>query len=210
MKPLFELFDDAEFSRLFNESVNLEDFYKKLGYSSAKSVKPRKLKLIQDRIIKLGLDINSIKRGKTTKSIKELHKCLYCGKETTNYKFCNGECNKKYMKKRKIDEWLLTGNTGCGISTTLRSCIRDYILDKQNHKCLICGLDDNWNNKPLKFILDHIDGDASNSCESNLRLICPNCDSQLDTYKSRNKISARAFRRNKYGEVAESGLMHKT
>lgn len=72
MRPLFELFD--------NESVNFEDFYKKLGYSSAKSVKPRKLKLIQDRIIKLGLDINSIKRGKTTKSIKELHKCTYSNK----------------------------------------------------------------------------------------------------------------------------------
>lgn len=27
-----------------------------------------------------------------------------------------------------------------------------------------------------------------------MRLICPNCDSQLDTYKSKNKNSARKFR----------------
>lgn len=52
-----------------------------------------------------------------------------------------------------------------------------------------------WNNKPINFILDHIDGDASNNLEENLRLICPNCDSQLDTYKSKNKNSARTHRK---------------
>lgn len=43
-----------------------------------------------------------------------------------------------------------------------------------------------WNSKELHFILDHIDGDATNNTRNNLRLICPNCDSQLDIYKSRN------------------------
>ena len=42
------------------------------------------------------------------------------------------------------------------------------------------------------FVLDHIDGNADNNNRENLRLICPNCDSQLDTYKSKNKNSARA------------------
>ena len=42
------------------------------------------------------------------------------------------------------------------------------------------------------FIVDHIDGKASNNRRDNLRCICPNCDSQLDTYKSKNKNSARA------------------
>ena len=56
-------------------------------------------------------------------------------------------------------------------------------------------MQDTWNNKELHFILDHIDGDASNNWENNLRLICPNCDSQLDTYKSRNKNSARTHRK---------------
>ena len=52
-----------------------------------------------------------------------------------------------------------------------------------------------WNNKELHFILDHIDGDATNNTRNNLRLICPNCDSQLDTYKSKNKCGERSYYR---------------
>jgi len=51
---------------------------------------------------------------------------------------------------------------------------------------------DMWNDKSLVFILDHIDGNADNNERSNLRLVCPNCDSQLATFKSKNKDSARA------------------
>lgn len=39
--------------------------------------------------------------------------------------------------------------------------------------------------------MDHIDGDAANNIRDNIRLICPNCDSQLDTFKSKNKYSTR-------------------
>jgi heterodisulfide reductase subunit B len=69
-------------------------------------------------------------------------------------------------------------------------------LKKQDNECAICGIYNQWNGQALHFILDHIDGDASNNFEDNLRLICPNCDSQLDTYKSRNKNSARSHRKN--------------
>ena len=55
---------------------------------------------------------------------------------------------------------------------------------------------DEWNGKQLIFVLDHIDGNADNNNRDNLRLICPNCDSQLDTFKSKNKKSARAKYRN--------------
>ena len=68
------------------------------------------------------------------------------------------------------------------------------ILKEQSNKCDICKIEDNWNNKKLVFVLDHIDGDASNNKRDNLRCVCPNCDSQLDTFKSKNKNSARKDR----------------
>lgn len=79
----------------------------------------------------------------------------------------------------------------------------DCIADKQEHKCAICGINSVWQGKPLNFILDHINGDASNNWEYNLRLICPNCDSQLDTYKSKNKNSARTHRKKYQGSMPE-------
>lgn len=82
-----------------------------------------------------------------------------------------------------------------GADTTVRGVIREYILNEQESKCAICGISNIWNEKPLKFILDHIDGNAANSARENVRLICPNCDSQLDTYKSKNKHSARSGRK---------------
>lgn len=123
--------------------------------------------------------------------------CKECGKKLSNSnqsELCQ-ICYKKQQDLNKINHWLETGDTGCKIATTLRNCIRDYIKKLQNNKCAICGLEDNWNGKELHFILDHIDGDASNNWKDNLRLICPNCDSQLDTYKSKNKNSARTHRK---------------
>ncbi|WP_207206678.1 HNH endonuclease [Nocardioides ganghwensis] len=49
-------------------------------------------------------------------------------------------------------------------------------------------------------MLDHIDGDSSNNRRENLRLVCPNCDSQLETYKARNRGKGRAWRRQRYAE----------
>jgi hypothetical protein len=69
---------------------------------------------------------------------------------------------------------------------------KKHFIEEQTHKCDICEILDEWNDKKLVFILDHIDGDADNNERINLRLICPNCDSQLDTFKSKNKNSARA------------------
>lgn len=63
---------------------------------------------------------------------------------------------------------------------------RDRIKQDQGGKCMWCGIPDIWNGKPLKFDLDHIDGDHTNNDRGNLRLLCPNCHSQTPTYKKNN------------------------
>ena len=123
--------------------------------------------------------------------------CSVCGKKLDCRNitgFCHN-CLVKTRREEKIKNWLSTGDTGMTVDTTIRGAIREYILNEQECKCAICGISNIWNDKELKFVLDHIDGDAANSCRENLRLICPNCDSQLDTFKSKNKQSARNARR---------------
>lgn len=60
--------------------------------------------------------------------------------------------------------------------------IKEKILED---KCNICNIT-KWNGKKLTMRLDHIDGDSHNHLLKNLRLICPNCDSQLPTYCGKN------------------------
>lgn len=54
------------------------------------------------------------------------------------------------------------------------------------YKCVECGLSE-WRDKELSLHLDHIDGDSKNHKLENLRLLCPNCHSQTDTWCGKNK-----------------------
>ena len=66
--------------------------------------------------------------------------------------------------------------------------LKKRLLDEKKliNKCAICKMDPIWNNKPITLQLDHINGDHFNNNIENLRLLCPNCHSQTDTYTGRN------------------------
>lgn len=51
---------------------------------------------------------------------------------------------------------------------------------KQNC-CEVCDVIE-WMGKSLTCQLDHIDGDRANNCLDNLRMLCPNCHAQTETW----------------------------
>ena len=121
-----------------------------------------------------------------------VHSCKCCGNDCKEV-FCNKKCEGEFKSRKTYEHYLTHQDLYVGVITAMRF-VKKFILQEQNHKCDICKMNDSWNETSIVFILDHIDGDASNNARSNLRLICPNCDSQLDTYKSKNKNSARKER----------------
>ena len=52
--------------------------------------------------------------------------------------------------------------------------------------CSVCRTLPTWNGLKLILVLDHINGINNDNRLKNLRFVCPNCESQLPTYKSKN------------------------
>lgn len=127
--------------------------------------------------------------------------CLGCGATLTKRHqklFCSNRCQRAAERERNVALWLETGvaRPGSGVG----HYVRLYLFEDQRHVCALCGCPALWNGKELRFVLDHVDGDASNNRRENLRLVCPNCDSQLPTFKARNRGSGRAWRRQRYAD----------
>lgn len=54
------------------------------------------------------------------------------------------------------------------------------------NECEICGLSE-WRGQPLTIQVDHRNGVNDDHRLENLRMLCPNCHSQTETYAARNR-----------------------
>jgi endogenous inhibitor of DNA gyrase (YacG/DUF329 family) len=127
--------------------------------------------------------------------------CAGCGAALTKRHqkvFCSNRCQRAHERARNVEAWLATGLGTPG--SRPEHFIRMFISDDQQGRCAICGTEPIWNGAPMTLVLDHVDGDSTNNRRDNLRMVCPNCDSQLPTFKARNRGNGRAWRRQRYAE----------
>lgn len=74
-------------------------------------------------------------------------------------------------------------------STYARHKLKERIIKQKliEYTCACCGIGPMWQSKPMPLILDHINGINNDNRIENLRFVCSNCDTQLPTYKAKNK-----------------------
>ena len=132
--------------------------------------------------------VNKSKISKYRNNTKK--ECLNCHTEFkpswSGSKFCSKNCEITYKNKESIRRVEETGEFSKRGHEVNRAQAVRYFTEKTGYKCSICGISD-WNGKPLTLVVDHIDGNSSNNKVENVRLLCPNCDSQTITYKKIGK-----------------------
>ena len=60
------------------------------------------------------------------------------------------------------------------------------------NQCFKCGLKEEWQGEPISLQLDHINGDHDDNRLENLRILCPNCHSQTNTYSGKNSHQSKS------------------
>lgn len=126
---------------------------------------------------------------------KKTYNCLTCGIECkSSYqkanKYCSVACQKEYQTQERIKQWLEEGKDW---NLAVPKWVVRHLSDTNGYACSCCGISE-WNGKSITLEVDHIDGQSSNNDVNNLRLICPNCHSQTDTYKNKNFGNGRSYR----------------
>ncbi len=128
---------------------------------------------------------------------KPRKKCLNCGKETSRaiYKYCSNVCQIEFQYWSYIKRWKGGKENGLQSIGIVSGYVKRYLRRKFKNRCCLCGWAKiNPKTKQVPLVADHIDGNWRNNIESNLRLICPNCDSLTATYAGLNRGNGRKNR----------------
>ena len=132
---------------------------------------------------------------------ERIGECPFCGKifkkkSWSIKKFCCPKHAHQYQSLQLKTAWLETGIVGNWTGGKDGSApkvhyVMETLREDQHNTCAICHRPNEWEGRPLVLILDHTNGDSTNNNRGNLRLICPNCNSQTSTFSGRNKGQGR-------------------
>jgi len=159
---LLKKYDLSTRKRRWNE----EEIIKAIGCSIS----------ISEVLRKLGLSIRpgnytTVRQFSKKNNIDITHLTDYCNRPKKKVK--------APPKKAKPLEEILVEN-----SSYARNHLKKRLLDGGLllNVCSICDLSGVWNGSPIKMILDHINGVNDDNRIDNLRMLCPNCNSQQETF----------------------------
>jgi 5-methylcytosine-specific restriction endonuclease McrA len=150
-------------------SVSKNDILKKLGMRAAGG----NYKTLSARLEAEGL-LEELK----DKTRKYLSECL----------------NKTRIRHTRPIEDILKENSSYDRSKLKSRLIKLGFLD---NKCSKCGIRNEWNGSPLTLQIDHINGKYNDNRIENLRLLCPNCHSQTETFVGK---ATRKAEKNNFGK----------
>lgn len=130
---------------------------------------------------------------------KQLYSCAHCEKEfkaahSSTKTYCSVQCQQDKQFKDRYTAWMSGEQIKIG-----RSLLRRMIEYRDGYFCNVCGIS-TWNDQKIVLDAEHIDGNSNNNSPDNVCFLCPNCHSQTETYKAKNKGNGRWLRRQRYAE----------